>query len=151
MKIKKKPAGAPPKYHTDEQVHQLGKELLEWLKDSNNDVWHLSDWYYGVKEMLYPEWEALRHRVEFLQYYKSAVQLMGTLMMKNTKMPTAYGSRFLNIYFAEVREIERQIAFEKIDHEAEVKAQAEANKGVSPNDKSLDALIHAVKALSGDK
>ncbi len=142
----KSPRGSKAKYAVDQDIHVLGKELLDWL-DDQKEFWHLSDWYYGVKKMLYTQWKSIIQRPEFLPYYKTAVKKMGTLMMKNKDMPTAYGSRFLAIYFEEVRELEKLVKFETIDHEAAVKADAESKKGVPPNDNSLDKLIDALKEL----
>ena len=142
----KKVSGRPSIYYSDEEVHELGKELLEWLEQTNENVWHLSDWYYGVKKMLHPEWETLRQRKDFLRYYKIALERMGTFMMKNQKMPTAYGSRFLSLYFAEVRQHEKEISLEKIDHEYALKDAIETKKSASPNDAKLDELIQTLKA-----
>lgn len=147
----KKVSGAPPKYHSDEDVHVIGKELLDWLEDESHEVWHLSEWYYGVKKMLEPEWRTLRQRTDFLPYYESAIKRMGVRMIKNSEMPTAYGSRFLNIYFSEVREMEKAVAFEKIDHEAEMKAKADINKQVAPNEDKLERLITSLDALKKEK
>ena len=76
---------------------------------------------------------------------------MTLFTQKNEKLSTAYGSRFLGVYSKDLRQHEKDIAFEKIDHEAEVKAKADIIKQTAPNDDKLDKLINSLESLKKEK
>lgn len=148
-----KSKGAPPKHFSDEQVIEMGKDLIKWLikNETNDSIVHLSQWYVKEKDMDRDQFDALRHRVEFLHYYKKALDLMGNKILLNKELPTAYGSRYVASYHRDLRLHEKEIAFEKIDHEAEVKAKADIGKQVAPNDDKLERLITSLDSLKKDK
>lgn len=140
--------GRPPKTYSDEEVISLGKELVEWIRKrfSSKDMpTHLTEWYALEKNILYPDWDMLRKREDFRQYYDSALELMALCTLKNQKLEVAYGSRFLGVYSKDLRKHEKEIKFEVIDHEAQVKAEASNKNQTSPNDCLLSDLIKAVK------
>jgi len=139
---------------SDYEVIELGKELVKWVRDrykSSDLPFHLTEWYFIEKELSYEEWDGIRKRVHFLQYYNTALDMMALFTQKNEKLSTAYGSRFLGIYSKDLRQHEKDVSFEKIDHEAEVKAKADIGKQIAPNDDKLERLIISLDALKKDK
>lgn len=120
--------GSPPNEgFADEDLHTLGRELVDWCKQTDSDkreVVHLSEWYSEVKSICPSQWKSIIRRDSFRDYYEIAMHWMGKRILKNTKMPTAYGSRFLGIYFKEVSEHEREIVEHKIDYEIKKKLES---------------------------
>lgn len=119
-----KPNGRPPKYGTTEELIALGEEMMQWINDCKSkklNIVHLSQFYSEIKDMDRDEWRSIRVRGCFLPYYKKALDWMIVRTLTNDKLPTAYGSRFLNVYSDELREIEREIAREKVSDEIELK------------------------------
>lgn len=107
---------------SDEDVILLGEELFTWMKEIDEKkikVVHLSEWYSYIKHIDPKEWDNLIKRACFLRYYNRAIRWMGNKMIKNKDFPQAYGSRFLGIYFKDVREHEKEISREKLDLEKE--------------------------------
>ena len=149
--------GRPPNPgYSDAEVIQLGEEMLQWIRDCDNnpkcDVVHLSEFYSEIKGIAYSQWKSLiNDRSCFLPYYEKAKEWMGKRILKNTNLPTAYGSRFLNIYFKEIRDTEREIMKEKVDYEISKKLEMEENRRLSPNDNLLSDLINHVKSISSTK
>lgn len=123
-------SGRPSTNFTDEQVHELGREMVEWLQDrliSGKPVFHLTEWYLLHKKMLYVVWDMLRRREDFRQYYQSAMEMMTLATLQNQKLETAYGSRFLGIYSRDLREHEKLIKQENAEIEAAAKAKEVSN------------------------
>jgi len=143
----------PSKKFSDPQVIQLGKDLLKWIKKNKDDhtIVHLSQWYVEEEDMSRTEFKTLLQRLHFQAYYEKALDLMGNKILINKELPTAYGSRFLSRYHQDLRKHEKEISFEKIDHEAKVKASAEINKQIAPNDDKLERLLDSLKVLAKDK
>lgn len=126
MAITKTPRGRPSAKVPDDEVRKLGKELVEWVSKkitSDDPPVHLTEWYAIEKGMLYPDWDILRNRVEFDQYYHTALDLMALATQKNRKLETAYGSRFLGVYSKDLRRHEKKIAEEKKASQAQEKIQ----------------------------
>lgn len=120
--------GRPPKYFNEQEVHELGRNLLAWMKDCDKrkeKIVHLSSWYYEHEELTPSEWGALQERPSFSEYYKRAITWVGVRLLKSD-IPAAYVSRFLGIYFKEVREYERAAVEHKVDYELEKKARMDA-------------------------
>lgn len=124
--------GRPPSPgFDDESCIKLGKELLSWIEevekmpdDKKNRIIHLSQWYSEIKEITRTQWESIIIRDCFKGYYERAQMWMGTRMMLNPDMPTAYGCRFQKIYFKDVAKQEREDVEHKIDYEIAKKAAA---------------------------
>ncbi len=119
--------GRPPKEgFSDDEVIALGEELLLWLKscdaDKKCDVVHLSEWYSEIKQIPPSYWkESLAKRPCFSTYYERALLWMGKRLLKNKKLPTSYGNRFLSIYFKEIDDQEFEVEKRKIDYLVEKK------------------------------
>ena len=120
--------GRPPAHFTDDDAHILGKELLEWMIDEDNnkesDIVHLSEWYSEVKGIDPRHFEALCRRECFLGYYEKARKWMGKRLMKNKNLHSSYGNRFLAVYFKELKEHEIEMATIKANTEAQQKDEA---------------------------
>ena len=117
------PAGRPPKILSNEEIIELGEELLKWMEDNkkNKDIVHLSQFYSEYKGICRSDWRAIVQRLEFLTYYEKALEWMGTKTLTNDRVPSSYGNRFLNIYFKDVREMEREVNKEKVEDEVAIK------------------------------
>jgi len=142
--------GRPPNPgFSDEEVIALGEELMRWCEEQDNneksDVVHLSEWYSEIKKIAPSQFESLRGRPCFVDYYERAIKWMGKRILKNTKMPSAYGSRFLGIYFREVKEHEMDTVEHKIDYEIKKKKEADSAIGY-PNDATNDVKIAWLKS-----
>ena len=162
VKNKKKGKAGAPKRNTNAVGHgrkpnegfskievlALGEELVKWMKEIDEDksanVVHLSEWYSYKKNITNKEWDALRHRDCFLRYYEKAINWMGVRMLKNKELSPTYGSRFVNIYFRDAREAER----DKAQFEASLKAMEE--KAVSPEaTQAFKELFQSIIAAKG--
>jgi len=134
---------------SNEEVHKLGQELIDFLmqrKEQNKPVIHLTEWYIFEKKMYYDEWDNLRKRQVFLQYYDAALDLMSYFTMSNNNLPTAYGSRFLALYSKDLRAHEKEIKSET----AEIEAAAKAKVISSLSEEELEQnrrVIEAVQAF----
>jgi len=133
---------------SDPEVIILGEELLKWCaeQDDNEDsnIVHLSEWYSEIKGIAPSQWESLAQRPCFLAYYEKAIKWMGKRILKNNQMASAYGSRFLGIYFREVREHEREIVEHKVDYE--IKKKQEIGKEGYSLDQVNDANLALIRA-----
>jgi hypothetical protein len=69
---------------------------------------------------------------------------MGRRVLLNKTLPTAYGSRFLGIYFRDIREHESSLAKEKIDYEVSKRDSMAHAKNIPPNDSKIDALLEGL-------
>lgn len=144
--------GRPPNPgFSDEELIILGEELLEWMEKVEKEdlrVVHLSQWYSETKAICPTQWDSICRRSCFISYYKRALIWMGKLTLLNKDLPTAYGSRFLGIYFKEVSDKEREVVEHKVDYEIKKKMEHEASRGSVPNDIGLTNLItglHSIK------
>lgn len=113
--------GRPPNCgFTNDELLALGEELLLWMgqmDEAAKEIVHLSEWYSEIRQIPRSQWKSIIQRDCFLPYYERALNWMGVRLLKNKSLPTAYGSRFLGIYFTEVREHDRAVMQEKIDYE----------------------------------
>lgn len=115
----------------NESCIKLGKELLAWIEEvdampdnKKNRIIHLSQWFSEIKAITRTQWESIINRDCFRGYYERAQMWMGTRMMLNPDLPTAYGCRFQKIYFKDVARQEREDVEHKIDYEIAKKAAA---------------------------
>ncbi len=135
------------KGYSDEELMTLGDEMLAWMDkvdEEGREVVHLSEWY-RKKKISRSQWNSITERGCFLDYYEQAVEWMGCKLLKNKNLPTPYGSRFLGIYFREVRSYEIKLSQEKIDYELTKRLSIEQIKGIPPNDSMLRELIESIR------
>lgn len=144
--------GRPPRYFTEEEVHELGRKLLAWMHDCDKKkekIVHLSSWYYEHEELTPKEWGALQERPSFSDYYKRALTWVGVRLIKSD-IPAAYVSRFLGIYFKEVRDYERQAVEHKVDYELEKKARLDAAITIDI-EHSFNEVMSTLKTLQDER
>ena len=115
----------------DESCIQLGEELLAWMREvdslpekQRNKIVHLSQWFSEIKGISRTQWQSIIIRDCFKNYNERAQMWMGTRMILNSDLPTAYGCRFQKIYFKDVAAQEREDVEHKIDYEIAKKAAA---------------------------
>jgi len=136
--------GRPPN-HTDEELESLGQSLLAWMKEmdeSETRVVHLSEFY--CEYISRSDWAVLIKRPYFCAYYERAIEWIGRRLLKDTELSTAYGSRFLGVYFKEVREHEKEITEHKIDYEIIKKDERDKKSGFA-NEAQLPIFYETIK------
>jgi hypothetical protein len=114
-----------PIYESDEELIELGERLLKWIKDTWKDekVVHLSQ-FYIPEGYCRSEWRNIKQRQKFLPYYEKCLDMMGSKLLTNSKLPQSYGNRFLPVYFQEIREIEREIKKDQFADELELRSKS---------------------------
>ena len=120
----------PNRGYEDDKLIELGKELLAWCEKMDKDekeIVHLSEWYNYVKEIPFSQWKSIINRPIFLPYYERAKQWMGNRILKNSRLPTAYGSRYLGMYHSDMHDYEE----EKADRQELRKARLSAQEALS--------------------
>lgn len=140
--------GRKPIKWSDEELVQLGEELLAWLLSNvdNKKIVHLSQWWVTIKDISRSEWKEICDRVLFTPYYEKALEIMHYKTLLNDKLPTAYGSRYLGIYSKELRQHEKEERDDKIRSEMEMKAKAIAS--ITEEDKRYNqAIVDGISAL----
>lgn len=138
----------------DESCIQLGEELLAWMREvdslpekQRNKIVHLSQWFSEIKGISRTQWQSIIIRDCFKNYNERAQMWMGTRMILNSDLPTAYGCRFQKIYFKDVATQEREDVEHKIDYEISKKITLESNRSIPPNDTTLTDLLSEIKQL----
>lgn len=106
---------------SNEELITLGEELLKWMKECDSDkkcdVVHLSEWYSEIKGIDRVYWkDSICSRPCFSAYYNRAMEWMGKRTMKNKKLSTVYGNRFLGVYFKELDDNEHEKEKKRIDY-----------------------------------
>lgn len=143
--------GRPPEKYTDKELIELGERLLDWMQECDDDpkssVVHLSEFYSKIEGYAWSDWKRITERSYFQPYYDKARDWILERTLKNQKLPTAYGSRFLGIYSKELREHEKEVSKEKI--ELEVLTKQKLSQLDPPNEKLLaqEQEILELKAL----
>ncbi len=142
--------GRPPNCgYANDELLVLGDELLLWMQqidENGTEVVHLSEWYSASKHIPRSQWKSIIQRDCFLPYYEKALNWLGVKLLKNKNLPVAYGSRFLGIYFSEIREYERAVMKEKIDYELAQKISYESQ--LSEPDRFFKELRQGIQEMS---
>lgn len=92
---------------TNEEVQQLGEEMLEWV--SVNKPIHLSQWYSIEKMLTYNEFKTLSHYEDFIPYYQKALAIVGIKYLDGT-VNSSISHRWQRVYFKDLREEEDETA-----------------------------------------
>jgi len=107
---------------TDEELHKIGKELVDWVEDTEKrmkeNVFHLSSFYQHLKGFSRTQWLLIIDRTIFKPYYEKALLACGRMLVLNKNIAQSYGNRFLPIYFAEIREYENELRKNKAEFSA---------------------------------
>lgn len=153
---KKNPVGTPRTVSLPKKdMIKLGEEMIQFISDPGNNVFHVSEWYSIQKGYLYSEWETMIKRPEFVRYYEQSLKIIGKKYLDGTVNPTI-ASRWQRSYFKDLKKEEDKDAQERldreldqkkkaIDHEMQAKAAHEANRGIAPNDSSLTDILKELK------
>jgi hypothetical protein len=102
------PAGRPRDVSFSEnEMIQLGKEMVEYVKENQKTILHLSEWYTIEKGFIYNEWKTFIQRKEFIPYYEQALKIVGLkYVSKNSNVRDSISQRWQRIYFGDLRESE---------------------------------------------
>lgn len=120
------PGGAPignknavghgrPKDIPDEEVIQMGIDLLKWIdqveklpKEQYDQILHLSIFYRVEKDLCRSEWKTYIARCCFFPYYEKAMEWLANKLMMNKIIRESYGNRLLGMYLKDLNEFERE-------------------------------------------
>jgi len=118
-KKKKSNAGRPRTVSPPEKdLIALGKEMVAWVKDNEQKVLHISEWYCIHKEILTSVWETMIKRPEFVSYYEQALKIIGKKYLdKDSNVREGVSQRWQRSYFKDLRKEEDQDAQDKLDRE----------------------------------
>lgn len=109
---------------SQEEMIELGKEMVEYVTENKKTILHLSQWYTIEKGFTYNEWKTFIQKEEFLPYYEQALKIVGMKYIdKNSNVRDGISNRWQRIYFGDLRE------GEDIDADAEAARKASALKG----------------------
>lgn len=101
-----------------EEMIKLGEEMVEWVQ--LNKPIHLSQWYTIHKGFVYNQWKKFIEKEEFRPYYEQSLKLVG-LNYINGNINPSIAHRFINVYFKDSKEQEKQDFQDKLDAEFEQK------------------------------
>ncbi len=101
-----------------DEMDALGKEMVQWVIDNQPN--HLSAWYSAHKRFTYKQWDAFTKLPQFLPYYEQALKLVAQKYLDGT-VPPAIGSRFLRLYFKDLKDQEDEDKQADLDRELEQK------------------------------
>lgn len=90
---------------TEEEMIELGKEMVTFVKANNKTILHLCEWYTIEKGFIYSEWKTFIQRKEFIPYYEQALKIVGLkYVAKNSNVRDSISQRWQRIYFGDLRE-----------------------------------------------
>ena len=124
--------GRPPEPHnlTKEQLHELGRELLDWAHSEEfKDAVHLDEFAIIKKKLTWKQWKAIFQRDSFREYYETAQKMMSFNLLRNKDMHDAMGNRYLCFYDRQLRDFEKEVKKEDVEIKLKDPSQF-ANLGV---------------------
>jgi len=143
---------------TPEEMIALGEEMVKWVEA--NKPLHLNEWYAIEKMILYNEWKAFQTNAEFAPYYKKCLAMVSKNYINGT-INSSIAHRFMNVYFKDVREEERESVKHKLEQEyefkknlleLEIKLKANTDGQVNEEIKeSYKALMNQFSQLQSDR
>ncbi len=106
-----------------EEMIELGKEMISYVKKNKKTILHLSEWYTIEKGFTYNEWKNFIQKDEFFPYYEQALKIVGLKYVdKSSNVRDGISNRWQRLYFGDLREIE------DADAEADAARKASALK-----------------------
>lgn len=88
-----------------EKMIELGKEMVDYVKQNKETILHLCEWYTIEKGYTYNEWKTFIQRAEFVPYYEQALKIIGLKYVdKNSNVRDKISDRWQRIYFGDLRE-----------------------------------------------
>ena len=100
--------GRPPKLFSNEQVHALGEDLINWITNEGKGNIQFVRWYFIKHNMLKGDWKELKQRESFRPYHELAISLMAENVALNEDIPQSYGNRYLCYYDKDLHEFEEE-------------------------------------------
>jgi hypothetical protein len=112
----------------DEQMIELGQEMVEYVKNHKKTILHLCEWYTIEKGFTYKEWKTFIQREVFIPYYEQALKIIGLKYVdKNSNVRDKISDRWQRIYFGDLREGEDEdAAANELRKAAALKGEARA-------------------------
>jgi len=123
-----------------EEMIELGKEMLKWVEENQEDILHLSEWYTIEKMFTYNEWKTFIQREEFIPYYEVCLRIVGKKYLdKNSDVRDSISQRWQRVYFKDLKEEENddKVFESKLKQkENEISAETLASLLKNPSDLS---------------
>lgn len=135
------PAGRPrTTSFTENEMIQLGEEMLAWVKKHKKTILHLSEWYTIEKGFIYNEWKQFITKPEFHPYYEQALKIVGSRYLdKTSNVRENIAPRWQRVYFKDIRESED----EDLDADAARKASISKAEDTA-NAEKLKAVLEGI-------
>jgi len=96
---------------SEEEMIELGKEMVAYVKKNKKTILHLSEWYTIEKGYTYNEWKNFIAKAEFFPYYEQALKIVGLKYVdKSSNVRDGISNRWQRLYFGDLREQEDQEA-----------------------------------------
>lgn len=132
------PAGCPRTVSlSPEQMIELGKEMVDFVKKNKKTILHLSEWYTIEKGYTYNEWKTFIQKEEFIPYYEQALKSVGLKYLdKTSNVRDSISHRWQRVYFGDVKESEDKDA----DEDAIRKASAMKSEAKAIEKERLEVL-----------
>lgn len=122
---------------TEEEMIELGEEMVTFVKKNKKTILHLSEWYTIEKGFTYNEWKTFIQKEEFLPYYEQALKIVGLKYMdKNSNVRDGISNRWQRVYFGDLKENEDETA----DADAARKASALKSEAKAIEEERLKVL-----------
>ena len=111
-----------------EQMIELGKEMVAYVKQNKNTILHLCEWYTIEKGFTYNEWKNFIQKEEFFPYYEQALKIVGLKYVdKTSNVREGISQRWQRVYFGDLKEQEDQDATDnELRKAAALKGEARA-------------------------
>jgi hypothetical protein len=96
---------------SDEEFIALGEEMIKYVRENQDKILHLCEWYTIEKGFTYKEWKTFIQKEVFLPYYEKALKIVGLKYVdKTSNVRDNISPRWQRIYFGDLREGEDEDA-----------------------------------------
>lgn len=109
--------GRPPEQFSDQELIDLGKEMLAWVTE--NEPLHLKAWCNHANVLYDSQVRVWRSRKVFAPYYEKAMGIIANRFMERAYLKegdSGIANRFMGVYFKDV--YEHDISLKKAGNEA---------------------------------
>jgi len=132
---------------SENEMVELGKEMVLWITENQNSVLHLSEWYTIHKMFTYKQWKTFIQRAEFMPYYDAALKIVGKKYLdKDSNVRNGISERWFRVYFGDLREEEDERARMLSD------LKKEENKVVSQQaEDGFKAVMSQLSSIQSDR
>lgn len=127
------PGGAPRTTSlSPPEMELLGQEMVAWVKQNEDTILHLSEWYTIEKMFTYNQWKVFIKCKEFFPYYELALKIVGKKYLnKDSQVNPSISQRWQRVYFKDLRDsededaaLELQRKKELLEHDNKLKSQS---------------------------